>query len=130
MDAHARASASYGGAQLAVKSPRQIEYQAFARITHALGAAASDAGPAAFPRLAAALHENLKLWTVIATDVALPGNALPNPLRARLFYLAEFTRVHTKKVLSREAEAAPLIEINTTVMRGLRQRAEAEPCPA
>ncbi|MEX2520261.1 MAG: flagellar biosynthesis regulator FlaF [Paracoccaceae bacterium] len=130
MNAHARASATYGGAQLAVKSPRQIEYQAFARITHALGVAAAEVGPAAFPRLAAALHDNLKLWTVIATDVALPGNALPNPLRARLFYLAEFTRVHTKRVLAREAEAAALIEINTTVMRGLRQGVEAQTCPA
>lgn len=128
MDAHQQAAATYGQARTAVKAPKQIEYQAFARITRALGAAAETEGPTAFPRLAEALHENLKLWTVIATDVALEGNGLPEMLRARLFYLAEFTRAHTRKVLAQEETAAPLIEINTAIMRGLRQQNGAAPC--
>lgn len=130
MDAQHQAAASYGQAQTAVKAPKQIEYQAFARITRALGAAAETDGPSAFPRLAAALHDNLRLWTVIATDVALEGNGLPETLRARLFYLAEFTRAHTRKILAQEEDAAPLIEINTTIMRGLRQQSEAALCRA
>lgn len=130
MDAYNRASASYGGARTVASSPRQIEYRAFAKATHALGVAASSEGPDAFPRLAVALHDNLKLWTIIATDVALPTNELPEALRAQLFSLAAFTRAHTQKVLSREAEAAPLIELNAAIMRGLRSKAEADPCPA
>ncbi|QIE56981.1 flagellar biosynthesis regulator FlaF [Pikeienuella piscinae] len=130
MEIHQRAEIAYGDPRNAAKSPRQIEYQAFARITRALDAAAETDGPTAFPRLAAALHDNLKLWTVIAADVALEGNGLPEMLRARLFYLAEFTRAHTRKVLAQEENAAPLIELNTAIMRGLRQQSEAASCPA
>ncbi len=128
MDAHASAARAYNGARSTIKSPRQIEYEAFARATNALGDAASAEGPEAFPRLAAALHENLKLWTVVAGAVATEGNGLPETLRAGLFSLAEFTRQHTRKVLAREAEAEPLIDINMSIMRGLRTRGEAEPC--
>lgn len=132
MDAYSRASASYGGAQMVASPPRQIEYQAFAKATHALSAAASAEGPDAFSRLAAALNDNMKLWMIIATDIALPENELPKRLRAQLFSLAVFTRGHTKRILAREAgaDAAELIEVNSAIMRGLRARAEAEPCPA
>jgi flagellar protein FlaF len=41
-------------------------------------------------------------------------------LRARIFYLAEFTRAHTRKVLRRTAGPDALVEINLAVMRGLR----------
>lgn len=128
MDAHASAARAYQGARTTSKTPRQIEYEAFARATNALGEAARAEGPDAFPRLAAALHENLKLWTVIAGAVAFPENGLPEGLRAGLFSLAEFTRQHTRRVLAREAEAAPLIDINMNVMRGLRARREVESC--
>ncbi|MFV0475109.1 MAG: flagellar biosynthesis regulator FlaF [Pikeienuella sp.] len=130
MNAHNRAAAAYGDA----KSPRQVEYLAFARITRTLSeaSAALEAGGAfeAFARLVAALHENMKLWTFIAAQVANPGNALPQNLRAQLFYLFEFTNAHTKLILSREADTQPLIDVNTAVMRGLRQDHGAQPCPA
>lgn len=124
MDASTRAHSLYGDATAAVKSPRQVEYQAFAKITQDLSAT-SALDKTGFPRLAAALHQNLRLWTIVATDVALSGNGLPNQLRAQLFYLAEFTRSHTGKVLKGEAETDALIDINTAVMKGLRERAEA-----
>ena len=53
-------------------------------------------------------------------DVAEPTNLLPQPLRAQIFYLAEFTMHHSAKVLKGDASVAPLIDINTAVMRGLR----------
>lgn len=136
MDAQSRAYAAYGDARAAAKSPRQVEYLAFARITRSLSDAAAETDGAAdaakpdFPRLAAALHENLKLWTIVAADVATPGNALPEALRAQLFSLAEFTRAHTRRVLAREAGPAALIELNTAIMRGLRQQNGAQTCPA
>lgn len=77
-------------------------------------------GKPAFPDLVAALDENRRLWTAFAEDVADPQNALPQDLRARIFYLAEFAMGHTGKVLAGTASAAPLIEINTSIMRGLR----------
>ncbi|MEM1356477.1 MAG: flagellar biosynthesis regulator FlaF [Planctomycetota bacterium] len=129
MTAH-HAGAGYGSARTVVNNPRQIEYQAFAQVTHRMRDAQD------FPVLADALHRNLKLWTLIAADVAGQGNALPEALRAQLFYLAEFTRTHTASVLRGDAEAGPLVEINLAVMKGLRgQRddtspGEAEQCPA
>lgn len=122
MEASRRANAVYGDPRTAVKSPSQVEYQAFARITKDLSTAAQSQD--AFPRLAAALHQNLRLWTIVATDVAVEDNALPKDLRAQLFYLAEFTRAHTSKVLKGEAVASALIDINTAVMKGLRSQHE------
>ncbi len=101
------------------RSLRGIEYDIFARVTHRLKAALA-AGYRDFPGLAAALHENRRLWTVLAADVAAPGNALPAGLRAQLFYLYEFTDRHSRKVLSGEATADVLVDINAAVMRGLR----------
>lgn len=121
MNAALQARAVYGDARASVRSPSQIEYQAFAQVTTRLKNE-QDADAARFPRLAEALHDNLRLWTLIAGGVADDENGLPEMLRARLFYLAEFTRDHTRKILRREAGAAPLIDINTAVMRGLRQQ--------
>ncbi len=72
-----------------------------------------------FRALAEALHENRTLWTHLAAEVADDDNELSQDLRARLFYLAEFTAHHSRKVLRGEADVAPLIEVNTAVMRGL-----------
>ncbi|WP_371808523.1 flagellar biosynthesis regulator FlaF [Ruegeria sp. HKCCA6948] len=32
------------------------------------------------------MHENRRLWTVLASGVMDTGNALPNDLRARIFF--------------------------------------------
>jgi flagellar biosynthesis activator protein FlaF len=106
------------------RTARGTEYELFARITHKLKIAHSK-GQAGFAAMAAALHENRRMWTVLATDVADPGNQLPKELRARLFYLAEFTAQHSSKVLSGKASAEVLIDINTAIMRGLRQEGGA-----
>lgn len=119
MTAHLMAKTAYSAPQqAAIRSPRSIEYDLFAQITARLRAARSATG-ANFPALVAALHDNRRFWTALAVDLADPDNALPKDLRARLIYLAEFTRQHSSKVLSGEEEADVLIEINTSVMRGL-----------
>lgn len=130
MTSHHRAQAGYGDTSRAVNAPRQIEYQAFARITHGLSAAIAAEGPGAFPALAEAMHQNLKLWTILAGEMADPNNGLPEKLRAQLLSLALFTREHTSRVLAREATAEALVEINTAIMRGLRAQNEAALCPA
>ena len=61
----------------------------------------------------------------MATQVADAKNALPQGLRAQIFYLAEFTLQHSRKALSGGASVRPLIEINTAVMRGLRGEGQA-----
>ncbi len=102
-----------------IRTARGTEYEIFARVTHRLKDAAQK-GKANFGALATALHENRQLWTVLATDVADDDNQLPQDLRARIFYLAEFTNHHSSKVLSEGASVRPLLEINMAVLRGLK----------
>lgn len=96
------------------KSARDIEYDAFARITGALKRATSATDRAE------ALHKNRQLWTILAIDVADKGNALPASLRAEILSLAQFTMQHTSKVLAGSQTIDALVEINTSMMRGLR----------
>ena len=112
------------GASTPTRTPRAIEYELFGRMTRRLKSAAADhQRDGSLAPLAAALNDNLRLWSTIAADVSDPGNGLPEALRARLFYLWEFTRIHSRRVLAGEADAAVLIDINTAVMRGLRGEA-------
>ncbi len=120
MTAHALAQTTYGATARTIKTPRDIEYDLLARITGQLQKALADTGPTGFPALATAMHENARLWTVFATDLADAGNQFPQQLRAQLFYLAEFVLKHTPKVLSGTAKADALVDINLAVMRGLR----------
>ncbi len=120
METHAIARNAYAHQAQATRTPRETEYEAFARITRRLSGAAEE-GQAGFASLAGALHDNRSLWTTLAVDVADPGNALPEALRARIFYLAQFTSQHSDKILAGEADVEPLVFINTTIMRGLRR---------
>jgi flagellar protein FlaF len=115
----AQARKAYDIGNPALRSPRSTEYEAFARVTRALKAAArAQDGVAAMT--VSALHDNRRLWTFLAASVADESNNLPDELRARLFYLYEFTLVHTRKVLRQEAVIDPLIDVNAAVMAGLR----------
>lgn len=130
------ARTAYSDHAAPTRTARDTEYDLFARITLRLRAAQGAANAAgrsadpgsrahsAFPELVAALHDNLRLWTVVAADVAEEANGLPAPLRARLFYLAEFTRARTREILGGRATADALVDINTMVMRGLRSEGE------
>lgn len=124
MNALNLAQKAYATTEAPIRTPRSTEYEAFARITHRLNAAASK-GRQGFTQLAEAVHANRQLWTMLATDVADAGNGLPQELRARIFYLAEFTNHHSHQILNGQAGPDPLIEINTAIMRGLRNRAVA-----
>lgn len=102
---------------------RGIEYKAFSKVTARISSWNKDAD--SFARLAEALHENQLLWTVLGADVADQGNGLPPQLRAQLFYLTEFTAQHTRKVMAGEAQPDILVEINISIMRGLRDCANS-----
>ncbi len=119
MSTHSLAQNAYGRSSATVRAPRSIEYDLFARTTHRLSHCFADR-VANFPAFAAALNENNRLWRTLAVDLSDAGNALPGELRARLFYLYEFTAVHSRKLLKGEGSVDVLVEINTAVMRGLR----------
>ncbi len=115
------ARAAYANATAITPSMRDTEYRAFAEVTRRLADTDTET-PQAFPRLAEAVQLNQRLWTMLATDVADAGNTLPDALRAQIFYLAEFTRHHSNKVLREKASPEVLVEVNTAMMRGLRAR--------
>lgn len=118
MNAIEQARRAYAPAHSPLLTSRSTEYQAFSSATKKLRAAAMGSA-LDFPRLAVAIHENRALWTTLAADIADPGNRLPDTLRAQIFYLAEFTEHHSRRVLRGASDAEPLIDINTAVMRGL-----------
>lgn len=124
MNAVDMAKRAYGSSATPVRTPRNIEYALFARVTQRIRAAA-NAGPRGFGALAQALHENRKLWRMLFVDVADENNALPVGAKAQIVYLAEFVNQHSSKVLKGRATADVLIEINTSVMRGLGMEGQA-----
>lgn len=119
------ARTAYSGHMAPTRTERGLEYDLFARVTRALKTAQAARGTD-FPAFAKALHDNTRLWSVLAADVARDDNELPAQLRARLFYLYEFTQQHGRKALAGEADVEVLIDINTAVMRGLRSQGGAE----
>ena len=118
MNAIYQAKAAYAAVGSPLRTGRSAEYQAFSEIIRRMSAAAAK-GPLHFPDLVSAIHDNRALWTILASDVADANNALPQKLRAQIFYLAEFTDLHSRKVLKGKATVQALIDINTAVMRGL-----------
>lgn len=118
MNALKQAQQAYGASRSSLRTPRSVEYEAFARVSHNIRSAQQN-GKSGFNALVQALHDNRKLWTILAADVAEETNALPPELKARIFYLAEFTNVQTRKVLKGEASADVLIDVNMAIMRGL-----------
>lgn len=119
MNAQLFARAAYGRPETPIRSPRQIEYDLFARNTQRLFQT-SQQRDSNFPAYMKALHDNVHMWRVLATDVASSENGLPQQLRARLFYLYQFTEQHTRKVMKKEASVDVLVDINKAIMRGLR----------
>ena len=120
MTPQAHAQRAYAQTAASTRTPRDTEYEAISKITHRLKAAAARQ-KSDFGGFVQALHENRRLWTVLASGVTDSDNALPNELRARIFYLAEFTEQHSSQVLGNKASVEPLLEINMAVLRGLRQ---------
>lgn len=121
MNALDLARTAYSPVNAPIRTGRSVEFEAFARATRDLKRA-SENPKLGFPALARAIHENRRLWTVLATDIADPDNALPADLRARIMYLCRFTDAHSKQVLQGKVSAAILVEINASMMRGLRPR--------
>lgn len=119
-----RAKEGYRRNAMPIKSNRAAEYEAIAQISHRLRAAGLKRDTN-FPEFVEALSENGRLWTTLAVDVAQAENALPQDLRARIFWLREFTSHETARILRGEGDLSILIEINAAVLHGLRGQADA-----
>ena len=112
------AQTAYSNVAHTTKSDKSMEFDVVAGVTAKLRTASSAKG--SFNELAEALDTNRRMWGVIASSVADKDNCYPEQLRAQLFYLYEFTVHHTRKVLKGEVNADALVEVNTSVLRGLK----------
>lgn len=115
------ARTAYAQSAAPIRTNQGTEYDAFARITRRIKEAA-DKGRVGFSALASAIHDNRRLWILLAADVADKNNQLPPQLRAQILYLAKFSLQHSTKVLNGSGKVDVLIDINTAIMRGLRQQ--------
>lgn len=113
-----QARQAYAPQKSALRTGRSAEHQLFSETTSRLRATSANL-PKNFAAFAEAIHANRAVWTHLATQVSEDDNALSEDLRARIFYLAEFTNFHSRKVLKGEADIGPLVEINAAIMRGL-----------
>jgi len=119
-----QAKQAYAPKTSALRTGRSAEHQLFSEVTNRLRKTANGL-PTSFPAFAEAIHANRAVWTHLAVQVADDDNALSQDLRARIFYLSEFTSFHSRKVLKGEADIGPLVDINTAMMRGLTPREDS-----
>jgi flagellar protein FlaF len=109
---------AYGEVAKRTASDRQLEFALFMQITTALENLMIP-DRVSLSDWADAINRNQQLWTILAGDLMLPSNALPDDLKRRLLLLSEFVRRTSLKVLAGEEDMSGLIEINKAVMAGL-----------
>lgn len=115
----------YAENAVSTRNGRRAEYETIARVTQKLRDTAVKS-KTDFPGYVEALHLNQKLWTALVVDVADAANPLPDELKARIIYLAEFTQHQTRKILREGASIMPLLEINMAVLRGLKKEGPSQ----
>lgn len=118
----ARAIAAYAtqpDSMSSSRSTRMIEYDIISKTTYRLKQAARLRAHN-YPAFVAALHDNRKLWSVLAGDALGSGNGLPDALRASIVSLNIFVQKHSARVLSDKAPVRPLLEINLAILKGLK----------
>lgn len=110
--------AAFGSQHL--RTARDNEYLAFSRITRQLQQAMESDDPRA---VIEATYANNQLWTILAADLTHPANNLSEATKAGLLSLAIFSIKQGQRVLSENASAEALIDINIKIMKGLRGEA-------
>jgi flagellar protein FlaF len=109
---------AYQTTQRITESPRDNEDRLFGQVTGALIDAQKDGirgGP-----LAEAIDWNRRLWHTLASDCMDERNQLPREVRAQIVSLSLWVSKYSKQVTRKGAPMQPLIEINRTIMQGLR----------
>lgn len=106
---------AYGSPVL--RGARDTEYHVFSQVTRMLRQAPRDCISV---ETVAAVSKNNELWTLLATDLADPGNGCSDSMKAGLLSLAFFSIRHGQAVLSGLGTTECLIDINMSIMKGLR----------
>ena len=112
---------AYQKTQRSTETPSQTEYRVFAKVTRALIEAKGL--PHTDQRLHNALHDNRRLWSVLATDCAVEGNQQPNALRAQIISLSIWVGKYSSLVARGQEDIDALISVNKNIMDGLAAQA-------
>ena len=112
---------AYQKAQRAAENPRRTEYRLFGQVTGAL-IDAQSAGAQGI-KLIDAIDWNRRMWSTLAIDCMDNGNKLPKEVRAQIVSLSLWVNKYSSEVMQKGASLEPLIEINRTIMQGLRSAA-------
>lgn len=107
----------YGYGAPALRTERDTEYDVISRVTRMLRQANTECRD---QDTILAVHKNNELWTILAADLAHPENGLPDEVKAGLLSLAMFSLRHGHAVLSGQGNTQVLIDINMSIMKGLR----------
>ena len=118
--------AAYRQRQAAAEQPRELERRAFSVCIGKLIEAKEQGGRL----LIDACFLNHQLWSALLADLALPQNALPDDLKARLISLALWVMRYTPGVMQGTASLDPLISVNRNVLDGLSIGPVARPAPS
>jgi flagellar protein FlaF len=109
---------AYQNTQRITEDPRNAEYRLFGQVTGALldvQKAGGDGAP-----LVDAVDWNKKLWRTLAADCMDDRNQLPQEVRAKIVSLSLWIAKYSRQVTRNGASLAPLIEVNRTIMQGLK----------
>lgn len=101
----------------ALRSSQDLEYDAFSYVTRLMRQAGNTGRS---KELINAVSRNNELWTFIADMLIDPTNALSDETKAGLLSLAGFSIRHGHAVLAGNASTDVLIDINMSVMKGIR----------
>lgn len=110
------------------QSPRDVERQILSRVTTSLSRyaktydeAVDTAGRLSILSggLSLALAENIRLWSLLKSDLQAPDNKLPAELRAQLISLAYFVERQTNQITRGEGNVQSILSINRSIIDGL-----------
>lgn len=109
---------AYRNTQRITEDPRSTEYRLFGQVTGAL-IDVQKAGRNGAP-LVEAVDWNKKLWRTLAADCMDERNQLPQDLRAKIVSLSLWIAKYSRTVTRDGASLDPLIQVNRTIMQGLK----------
>ena len=100
-----------------LSSDRDVEYNVFSSVTRSLRKAKNSDD---FQEIILAVTRNSDLWTILADDLSSAGNQLPDKVKMGLISLASFSVKTGQAVLGRRSSVDVLIDVNMSIMKGLR----------
>jgi flagellar protein FlaF len=109
---------AYKNTQRLTEDTRTTEYRLFGQVTGALidvKRTGKNGGP-----LVEAIDWNQRMWRTLANDCLDERNRLPQEVRAKIISLSMWIFKYSRQVAREGAPLDPLIEVNRTIMQGLK----------